>query len=273
MLGGLMVSSCSKDEYTTVPDKGAPGTPAPAMKSSLPHTNLTNLTVPVDISFELTTFDCSNNPGPQISFEGFSSTSGFGVRTIFRNNEKGTHQHVDDTTVNVNLLSDTETIVIPKQPVLGGVGGNPFIWIQFEDDNGNPLSDEIFIGRCVQNVTFKGSHNVDHNAVANVEYTVDGCSNSPGPEITFDAGISLDGLNAVVIFRNNDNPVGGPHQAQATFSNSMEVIPSNTSYTFPKQPVHGGVGGNPWIWTQFIDGSGGSLSDEILLGRCVQISK
>jgi hypothetical protein len=41
---------------------------------------------------------------------------------------------------------------------------------------------------------------------------------------------------------------------------------------FPKQPVLGGVGGNPWIYLQFIDGQGNALSGERLLGRCVQLA-
>src|SRR6185436_16671471 len=36
-----------------------------ASNSSLPHTNVTNLQMPVSVSYELTTYDCSNNPGPK----------------------------------------------------------------------------------------------------------------------------------------------------------------------------------------------------------------
>src|SRR5689334_2547816 len=57
--------------------------------SSLPHTNVTNLDMPVSVAYELTTYDCSNNPGPKIYFSGLAGTIGFGVRTIFRNNDKG----------------------------------------------------------------------------------------------------------------------------------------------------------------------------------------
>lgn len=39
-------------------------------------------------------------------------------------------------------------IVFPKQPVLGGVGGNPWFLIQVMDGDGNALSEEMLIGRC-----------------------------------------------------------------------------------------------------------------------------
>lgn len=54
-------------------------------------------------------------------------------------------QAVDST-----LLAEGTTLRFPKQPVLGGVGGNPWIWLQFLDDHGAAASDEIFLGRCVQ---------------------------------------------------------------------------------------------------------------------------
>lgn len=242
--------------------------------SSLPHTNRTELDMPVMVNYELSTYDCSNNPGPRITFSGLTSTAGFGVRTIFRNNMKGTHEHVEEMTSDVTLQPAGSEIVIPKQPVRGGVGGNPFIWVQFIDADGQPIGDEIFIGRCVQGYTFKGAQQVDESAVATSTYTVQGCANSPGPDITFDAGLALAGLDARIIFRNNDNPVGGPHEAsEDVVSDPLEVIPDGTAYTFPKQPVLGGVGGNPWIWTQFMDGNARTVSDEILLGRCEQLSK
>jgi hypothetical protein len=248
-------------------------TDALASSSSLPHTNVTSLDMPVSVAYELTTYDCSNNPGPQITFSGLASTIGFGVRTIFRNNMKGTHEYSEEAKVDVELQPDGAEIVIPKQPVLGGTGGNPFIWIQFINENGDPVGDEIFIGRCVQGYTFKGAQQVAENATAYADYTVSGCENSPGPNINFSSGLSLAGLSAVIIFRNNDNPVGGPHEASANLSNSLQIIPFGTSWTFPKQPVLGGVGGNPWIWTQFLDGGGSAASSEILLGRCEQLSK
>jgi hypothetical protein len=32
------------------------------------------------------------------------------------------------------------------------------------------------------------------------------------------------------------------------------------------------VGGNPCIWVQLVDGDGDLLTDEILVGRCVQLA-
>ena len=68
---------------------------------------------------------------------------------------------------------------------------------------------------------------------------------------------------------NNDNPVGGSHEADAV----RDVMLVNTGETikFPKQPVQGGVGGNPWISVQLLEGQGNPIGNEALLGRCVQL--
>ncbi|HEV8595976.1 MAG TPA: hypothetical protein VGR51_10660, partial [Thermoplasmata archaeon] len=79
--------------------------------------------------------------------------SGINANLIFRNNDNpvgGPHEHSEDVTVSVVLLPEGETIQFAKQPPLGGVGGNPYIWLVFTDEDGNYLSEEIFLGRCVQ---------------------------------------------------------------------------------------------------------------------------
>lgn len=273
----LFSTSCQDQSGVVAPesdDVGITSNQGPGLFSqeAHPHINNTEFDMPVTVAAVITADNCTNNPGPQITFSGVTSLGGFSVRTIFRNNMKGTHEREENTSVDVSLQADGEEIVIPKQPVRGGTGGNPFIWVQFLDENGEPASEEIFVGRCVQGSSFKMAHSMASSALSSTKYSVNGCENSPGPEISFDASLGIAGINARIIFRNNDNPVGGPHEAVVDAA-EVEVIPSGLSYTFPKQPVHGGVGGNPWIWTQSLDGSGNALSDEILLGRCVQLSK
>jgi hypothetical protein len=215
--------------------------------------------------------DCSNSPGPTVTLGGDLAFAGIDAVAIFRNNQKGTHEYTATTTFDGTLLPSGETITIPKQPSRGGVGGNPFIWIQFLDGDGDALTGEIYLGRCVQGLnSFALAEAFAVGAVANVDAAID-CSNNPGPFITFSGGMSLNGLAARVIFRNNDNPVGGPHKADAVVERTL--VADGTTIKFPKQPSLGGVGGNPWIWMQLLASDGTALTDEIALGRCVQSSK
>jgi hypothetical protein len=210
---------------------------------------------------------CTNNTGPQINFSGeVEFPGGVTVQFIFRNNEKGTHEDSETTTADVTMTPAGGTITIPKQPVLGGVGGNPFIWIQLMDGQRTPLTGEIYMGRCVQGPVEAEVYGV-LDAVANVSVT--DCTNNPGPYISMDGGLSLGrGLMARFIFRNNDNPVGGPHKADAV--SDITLVPAGYTIRIPKQPVEGGVGGNPWISVQYLSGTQ-AVGRETLLGRCVQL--
>ena len=243
-----------------------------ASSSSLPHINNTSLPIPVSVSATLTAEDCSNNPGPFITLEGLAVLGGFGVEMRFTNNMKGTHESTQENEVDVSLLPSGQSMVIPKQPVLGGVGGNPFMWVQFVDGDGAALTEEIYIGRCVQGARYGFNHAGVTPAVASAAFGIESCENSPGPFISMEAGIAYgQGMGVQVVFRNNDNPVGGPHEAVR--SSAVSIIPDDLSYTFPKQPVQGGVGGNPWIFAAFNDGDGARVGAETLLGRCEQLSK
>jgi hypothetical protein len=217
---------------------------------------------------------CDNSPGPYITLSGELAIGGLGSRMTFRNNVKGTHEYSDERKVDVVVVPAGQTVTIPKQPSQGGVGGNPFIWIKFENSEGEAVSDEIFLGRCVQGLT--GNTTVDFSGLADAlaEISVADCANSPGPYITLDGNLALrSGVNAKLIFQNNDNPVGGPHEANADAVVMFRLVPPGQSVTFPKQPVLGGVGGNPWIWFAFLTAQGAQIGEEHLLGRCEQLSK
>jgi hypothetical protein len=264
-LGAFLLAGACSEKTVVAPPSFA------ASSSSLPHYYNPNIPIGAGVSLTLTADDCSNNPGPYIDLEGVTVLGGFGVEMSFTNNMKGTHTYTAEKVVDVNLSPSLETITIPKQPVLGGTGGNPFIWIQFVDAAGNPTSPEYFIGRCVQGGKWGFNEARGTTGAGSLTFSAISCENSPGPYITFDAGISLGGVGVQVIFRNNDNPVGGPHEA--TRSGTMTIIPDGLSFTFPKQPVLGGVGGNPWIWAAFTDGSSVVVGDQYLVGRCEQLSK
>src|SRR5258707_1458754 len=230
-----------------------------------------SLTMPVRIQAALSLSGCNNSPGPQITLTGAITMGGLTADLIFRNNQKGTHILVIQNAVAAVAVPADSTIVIPKQPVLGGVGGNPWIWVQMMDDAGTALSGQIFLGRCVQ-----GPFNLDDSVLAGVAvaatFTATDCANNPGPYIYMDGAMSFaHGLRARFTFANADNPVGGPHEAVRT--TDVTLIASGVSVQFPKQPVLGGVGGNPWISVQFEQSDGTPVGSEELLGRCVQLSK
>ena len=160
------------------------------------------VSIPTAASVSATAEGRTNNPGPFITLSGELRLGGLSARLIFRNNEKGTHTHTEDVTLDVVLIPAGESITFAKQPLEGGVGGNPFIFLQFTDAAGNAISNEVLLGRCVQGLDtttvglplpFGGSADVSAGS----------CTNNPGPFITLSGELTLGGINARLIFRNN----------------------------------------------------------------------
>jgi hypothetical protein len=221
--------------------------------------------MPVHVTCNVSESGCDNSPGPQITLDGMISLGGIGADLIFENNLKGTHTTVVPTwATNVALLPLGSAIVIPKQPVLGGVGGNPYIYIQFMDAKCNPLTGEILLGRCVQGLTLEKDFLDDVVGATTIDAS--GCSNHPGPVITMGGQITLSGLKARIIFKNN---VKGTHVAEA--HTDVDLIIDGTPVTIPKSPHQGGAGGNPIILLQFTQSDDTPFGDLLLLGRCNQL--
>lgn len=103
-------------------------------------------------------------------------------------------------------------------------------------------------------------------ALARGTIDADGCSNRGGPFITLGGTLTLGGLHARIIFRNN---LIGTHETGV--ERDVTLILSGSQIVIPKQPVRGGAGGNPLIYFRFLHGGGTPIGDPVLLGRCVQL--
>lgn len=224
--------------------------------------------MPVNIQTSMSTSGCSNSPGPTITLQGALSLGGMGVKLLFENNVKGTHTYTVESTASATVIPQGQSIQIPKQPVLGGVGGNPYIWIQFMDGHDNPLSSMNFLGRCVQGL-FTTSADFTLPSTAMAQVSAADCSNT-GSHITLSGQLSLSGIKANLIFANSVNLV---HENTQSTTVSVVLIPAGQTISFAKQPSLGGVGGNPWIFLQFTDGKGNTVSGSFMMGRCVQLSR
>jgi hypothetical protein len=222
------------------------------------------ISLPTKADLTINEADCQNSGGPNVTLEGLIHLGNVCAKVTLSNNAKGTHTTTVQREYTVSLAID-HAITIPKQPVRGGVGGNPLIYLQFTTAAGAPLSEEIFLGRCVQGLNV--SRDIVNDAILTAIVDAINCKNSGGPTITIGGELVLSGLNAKIIFRNNSK---GTHTAEAT--TNVQLIAEGTTITLPKQPSQGGVGGNPLITIQFVNcQTGAALGDPIVLGRCNQL--
>lgn len=228
------------------------------------QTLIAPFSMPMQVNATVNSVGCNNSGGPEVTLDGEISLGGLRVKLIFKNNKKGTHTATVVTTRDVVLIPLGGSITIPKQPVRGGVGGNPFIYIQFHDGNGNDLTEEALLGRCVQGLSI--SPELLSEVIASTDLEISGCSNKGGPFINVGGTLTLSGLHARLIFRNN---VKGTHTAEVT--RDVTLVLEGSTITIPKQPVRGGAGGNPIICIQFLQGNGDPIGEPITLGRCNQL--
>jgi hypothetical protein len=230
---------------------------------------------PMNLQASVSAFNCENAPGPWITFEGAVTLAGLNVQLVFRNNiNKDVHTYVEDIQTVVGVATGT-TVRIPKQPshpfeggTGTGTGGNPWISIQIVDSNGQPLSGEMLLGRCVQGA-FSPTVDFSTSVIAQALIETLDCTNNPGPYINVSGSMSVSpGVKARLIFRNQRED-GAPHEAIAMAD--VTLFTNGFTFSFPKQPVQGGVGGNPWISVRFANDAGAPIGPETLLGRCVQL--
>ena len=223
-----------------------------------------SVSLPAKTTVTINEGDCHNSGGPNVTLEGVIRLGSVCAKVILSNNAKGTHTATVVREYTVALALD-KAITIPKQPVRGGVGGNPHISLQFTNAAGVATSEEIYLGRCVQGLSL--TRDLINQAFVNAIVEATGCSNSGGPNISLGGEIVLSGMNAKLIFRNN---LQGTHTAEAT--SNVRLIAEGTRITLPKQPSSGGVGGNPIISLQFVNcETGATLGAPITLGRCNQL--
>lgn len=220
------------------------------------------------VRLNVTPSGCENNPGPYIRIDGGLTLSGVGAKILLSNNVKFTHSASTEVLTDFPLLPGGDEILIAKQPSRGGVGGNPWIYLQYLDGSGSPIGAPIKLGRCVQGLAnVNGVFPIPTDATVNI-LSGGGCSNNPGPFVTLDGEIRLGGLGGRIILTNNAKFT---HMASTDIAVDFVLIEDGDSRTFPKQPSRGGVTGNPIIWLQFTDGSGNAIGSPYRLGRCNQL--
>src|SRR5437899_11728812 len=202
----------------------------------------TTFQTPVHVQTSMTTSGCDNSPGPQITLQGAMTVGGLGFQLLFENNLAGTHTFTVDSSSSDVVIPAGQSVTIPKQPVLGRTGGNPFISIQFVDNHNNPLSNEIFLGRCVQGL-FNTSVDLSIPATATAQVSGGSCDNH-GSTISLSGQMSLTGINANLIYSNNDNRAGGTHRHTRPTAVSVVPIPAGQTVQFAKQPPLVGAGVN-----------------------------
>ncbi len=227
-----------------------------------PRSVAEDVDIPVTVSMTVTGVECTN-AGSSIDLKGTLSMGGLLLQTVFKNNVKGTKTVVVGESSMDVVEADVEDL--PKQPVLGGVGGNPWISVALAtlDEAGAIvlISTPVVVGRCVQGVT-SDAVTLTADLPANAFATATGldCS-SKGSHVSLDASAALSPLFAAVVFDNNLKKV--VHRSIQATDSIVTLAGGDTHKGWGQAD---GAGGNPLVYLRFVTDSGGTA--DYLVGRC-----
>jgi hypothetical protein len=236
-----------------------PATRADAAAAQLSH----GYKMPATATVNMTAASCTNR-GSDIEISGTLATAGLDMKMTLKNNVKGTHTVDSTSSATLSVAPAGGSMVIPKQPVRGGVGGNPWISFQFLDANNNPLGQRVLLGRCIQGTTGRISQQVLIDASAMALAQAMSCSNT-GSSLSFDGSRRQGALKGRLFLDNNYNKV--VHQTAGTAASvTLSLSPEATIRKGYANGVHG-PGGNPWIYLQFLS-EGAALTAPTFVGRC-----
>lgn len=232
-----------------------------------------NYKIPVTAEFNMTPKVCDNRTST-IDLSGTLTFPGLAVRILFQNQDnnttKGNGWHSGTVTSTAQMtIYDLNPDSIPKQPVNGGVGGNPRIWIELLDQaTGQPLGDPVQVGRCVMGKSYQtGKYTNYLDGSASALLTALTCDQK-GSFVHIDGDGAHGGLDANVYFTNNVKwtHASDPYDAKVSLGLTDPFDAKKGS------DVNGGkVTGNPLISAQFLDHSGNPLTSYSTPTRCNQM--
>jgi hypothetical protein len=94
---------------------------------------------------------CENSPGPNITLSGeLAIEAGVAAKVTLRGDSARNVGSATTSTLRLVVVPAQGTIQFAKQPVRGGAGGNPWIYLQFLSASGTPIGQEVLVGRCQQ---------------------------------------------------------------------------------------------------------------------------
>lgn len=195
-----------------------------------------------------------DNTGPHITVRSVTDTGGASLQVTFKNNVKGTHTvQVVGTSAFTVLEPVSGEGSIWKQPPLGGVGGNPFMYIV---DAGGTWH---YIGRCVQDGKIgqldHGRFSADTSVGGFADSTVQAltCSNK-GSSLSIGTTAGAGSVTGYLVFTNSSFDVSV--KRDPTHINDDSGIVVSWGFSLNQSQVRkgqqngvAGPGGNPLVST------------------------
>ena len=226
--------------------------------------------VPAEFEATIQTTNCSASPGPKVDLSGLLVPSGLQAEIIL--SQPGVHVPAGERfVIEQALIPQNSQVTLPSQSIVGGLGDDPYVWLQLTDAKDRALTSELFLGRCSQG-SFHPTVALTFPVDTFAELSSSSCDSPTGPSVSIiDGAAEIPTINGKLIFRSSSDPhIGAGAGGEVVVD--LVMLPAGQTYPFPQQIMQGQISPDPQISLQWRDGSGQPISNEIQLGRCVALS-
>src|SRR5262252_2104866 len=123
----------------------------------------------------------------------------------------------------------------------------------------------LAVASCAGRSSDSFAQTITAPATVQATFTAATCAVGPDGSIQLAGALTFDGLDARIIFRNNQK---GTHENVQYLTATTVVIPNGQTLVIPAPSLAGMAGVTPLITVQFFDAAGHPLSGAITLGAC-----
>jgi len=221
------------------------------------------LSMPACLQAALIPLDRGDAPGSRLTLKGGLVLGGLGAELIFeRGHDNGPRRRIEVTT-KATLVPAGECLEFERRQSRNSIGGDPAAWVQIRDGAGNPLTDDLFLGRLG-----RGYRPMDPAFTTLVDaetfiWPIAGGTQlesdlTLGGEMTF-----LRGVSARVVLRRRGGALWWNRPPDAVFD--LEIVKPGQRILFPAQPIWAGDHGGSLRSLLFLNGAGEPIGEEHLL--------
>ena len=220
-----------------------------------------NVKIPITASLDVDGSGCTNHPGPYIKLGGTFRIGGLDVVLKLDNNvnKPGQHELQTDPVASSLVVSSLTKTTFAKQPPLGGVTGNPAIYVQLLNGS-TPVTDPVYVGRCQGGSKKHINASFSSPSLLQLIASSLDCNNGGGNQITFGGDWNgTTGISALITLKGGN----GKFTDQTVGTVKAELTGAIGPFS-KKGSDPNGVTGNPWVsLAPVVDGVIGAYTDPV----------
>ncbi|TMQ57532.1 MAG: hypothetical protein E6K76_10210 [Candidatus Eisenbacteria bacterium] len=244
-----------------------PGRVPPTLQSLQSRDAHTTLSMPACLQAALIPLDHEDESSSQLTLKGGLVLGGLGAELIFDRGYDSAPLGRMEVTTKTTLVPAGECFEFELQQLRSPLQGDTVAWVQVRDGEGNPLTDELFLGRLN-----RGYRVMDPRFTTLVDAETFISPISCGTQLKSDLTLTgamtfVSGVSARIVLRRRRGPLWWSRPPDGVFD--LGIVRPGQRILFPAQPVWAGDHGGSLRSLLFLNGEGEPIGEEHLLESAI----